>query len=415
MTGAQAGIQCLLDVIAPAQPSRRRTRKTDSYSATAPQLPPMTTGVVLLNFGEPAEPDREAVVDYLHRIFLANARLESADTEAEREARARELAERRAPGLVAEYETIGGSPLAAQAEAQADALETELRDRGFDVSTYVGMQYTEPTIPHAVERTRDDGVDDLVGLPVFPLCGPSTTVQSLQDLADATDDLGWEVPISELTGWHRHPAYNRLRAENVATFADERGIDLDDGGTRLVFSAHGTPEHYLREGSRYDRYVSEYCAGQAALLGVADYDLGFQNHENRDIPWTEPEVEDVVAGTDADRVVVEPVSFVHEQSETLSELDVELREVAEDAGVGFHRVPIPHDDPRLPGLFADLLEPLIAGFDPGYYNLAPCRCREGAVCLNAGSPTGGGRDADTEGAGATDAERPTPDGGTGAR
>jgi ferrochelatase len=375
----------------------------------------MTTGVVLLNFGEPAEPDREAVVEYLRRIFLANARLESADTEAEREARARELAERRAPGLLGEYEAIGGSPLAAQAEAQADALEAELRDRGFDATTYVGMQFTEPTIGDAAERAREDGVDELVGLPVYPLCGPSTTVQALQDLADAADDLDWDVPRSELTGWHRHPAYNRLRAENVAAFAGEAGVDLDADGTRLVFSAHGTPKHYIEEGSRYDRYVAEYCDGQAALLGVDDYDLGFQNHENRDIPWTEPEVEDVVADTDADRVVVEPVSFVHEQSETLSELDVELREVAEDAGVGFHRVPVPHDDGRLPSLFADLIEPLIAGFDPGYYNLGPCRCREGAVCLNASGPTGRRRRAATGAAGDPEAGGPAVGGGTGTR
>ena len=352
----------------------------------------MTTGVVLLNFGEPPEPEREAVVEYLRRIFLANARLEAADTAAERRERARELAERRAPGLLAEYEAIGGSPLNAQSAAQAEALESALRSRGFDVATYVGMQYTEPTIGDAVAEAREDGVSSLVGLPGYPLCGPSTTVQSLEDLAEAAADLDWNVPISEVTGWHRHPAYNRLRAENVSSFVQERGVDLGDDGTRLVFSAHGTPTHYLEEGSRYDRYVAEYCASQAALLGVSDYDVGFQNHENRDIPWTEPEVEDVVAGTDADHVVVEPVSFVHEQSETLSELDVELAEVAEEAGVGFHRVPIPHGDDRLPALFADLVEPLVAGFDPAYYNLGPCRCREGAVCLNAsGSTAGGGR------------------------
>ena len=346
----------------------------------------MTTGVVLLNFGEPAAPERATVVEYLTRIFLANARLEAADTEAERRERARELAERRAPGLLAEYESIGGSPLNEQAGAQADSLGAELDARGFDVETYLGMQFTEPTVEDAVRAARDDGVDRLVGLPEYPLCGPSTTVQSLADLHDATEAVGWSVPVGEVTGWHRHPTYNRLRAENVLAFADDRGVDLADPGTRLVFSAHGTPLHYLEGDSRYDRYVTEYCEGQAALLGLSEYGLGFQNHENRDIPWTEPAVEDVVAGADAERVVVEPVSFVHEQSETLSELDDDLREVAEDVGVEFHRVPIPHDDGRLPAMLADLVEPLLAGFDPGYYNLGECRCRDGAVCLNATGP-----------------------------
>ncbi|MFB6087733.1 MAG: ferrochelatase, partial [Haloarculaceae archaeon] len=132
----------------------------------------MTTGVVLLNFGEPAEPDREVVLDYLERIFLANARLEEADTEAEKRERARELAQRRVPALLEEYEAIGGSPLIEQAEWQADALASELDARGHDAETYVGMQYTDPFVGDAVERARADGVDRVIGLPVYPLCGP---------------------------------------------------------------------------------------------------------------------------------------------------------------------------------------------------------------------------------------------------
>jgi ferrochelatase len=345
----------------------------------------MTTGVLLLNFGEPAEPDREAVLDYLERIFLANARLEKADTEAEKRDRARELARRRAPGLIEEYEEIGGSPLNPQAKRQTEALESEHRDRGYDARTYLGAQYTEPFVADAVEAARADGVDELVGLPIYPLCGPSTTVQSLKELEEALGEAGWEPPVHELTGWHKHPAYNHIRVDNVRSFVREHGLNLADPDAELVFSAHGTPRHYLEEGSRYERYVEEFCASMARMLGVDSYTLGYQNHENRDIPWTEPEVEDAIAGVDAERVVVEPVSFMHEQSETLSELDVELAEEAEAAGLDFHRVPIPHDDDRFPELLADLTEPFLAGVDPGYYNLRPCLCRgePGAVCLNA--------------------------------
>jgi ferrochelatase len=345
----------------------------------------MTTGVVLLNFGEPAEPRRDAVLDYLERIFLANARLEEADTDEERRERARELAKRRAPGLIEEYEAIGGSPLKPQARGQAEALEAELDARGYEAATYVGMQYTEPFIEDAVSGAREDGIDELVGLPIYPLCGPSTTVQALDELDETLSEAGWEVPVSELTGWHKHPAYNRLRVDNVRSFAADHGLDLADPDTALVFSAHGTPQHYLEEGSRYERYVEEFCASVAGMLGIEDYELGYQNHENRDIPWTEPEVEDVIESVDAERVVVEPVSFMHEQSETLSELDVELREDAEAAGLDFYRVPVPHDDERFPAMLADLIEPFLADLDPGYYNLQPCLCRgePGAVCLNA--------------------------------
>ncbi len=359
----------------------------------------MSTGVVVLNFGEPSEPDRGAVVDYLERIFYANADLEEYDSEEAAHERSRKLAKRRAPGLVEEYEDIGGSPLNEQAARQADALETRLRERGFDATTYVGMQYTEPFIEDAVAAAREDGVDRVVGLPVYPLCGPSTNVISLDELEAAMDDAGLDVPFQAITGWHKHPGYNRVRAENIDAFAADSGVDLQDPETALVFSAHGTPQHYLEEGSRYDIYVEEFCSVVASLLGVPDYHIGFQNHENRDIPWTEPEVEDLVESLDAERVVVEPVSFLHEQSETLSELDIELEEEAEEAGLEFHRVPIPNDDERIPEVFADLIEPFLADFDPGYYQYRQCQCRDvpGTMCLNAPqTTTGAGTEADAE-------------------
>jgi len=345
----------------------------------------METGVVLLNFGEPAEPDRDVVVDYLARIFYNNADLEEYDSEPAARERSRELAERRAPGLIEEYEEIGGSPLNPQSRAQAEALEAELRDRGIDATTYLGTQFTEPFVADAVAAAHADGVDRLVGLPIYPLCGPSTNVAALDDVDAAMAERDWDVPFHPITGWHPHPTYNRLRADNVAEFAADAGVSLADDDTALVLSAHGTPQHYLNEGSRYDRYVEGYCETQAAMLGVEKYVIGYQNHENRDIPWTEPEVEAVIEDVDAARVVVEPVSFMHEQSETLSELDVELREEAEEVGLEFHRVPVPHDDDRFADVLADLVEPFADGFDPEYYQFRQCECRDepGTMCLNA--------------------------------
>lgn len=345
-----------------------------------------TVGVVMLAFGEPSRPNREAVVDYLTQIFLANASLEAAETPAEERARSRELAERRAPSLLEEYEAIGGSPLNKQARAHGLALRTALGSRGYDVAVYLGTQFTRPTIEDAVAAARADDLDQLVGLPLYPLCGPSTTVASLKTLRDAVATMEtWDPTVNEVTGWHRHPTYTRLRAGNVTALADERELDLTDDETALVFSAHGTPIHYLEAGSRYDTYVEEFCETMAAVLGVDNTHLGYQNHENRDVAWTEPDVESVIDGLDAARVVVDPVSFIHEQSETLAELDIDLRERAEGRGLAFHRVPVPHEDPALATTLADLVEPFVAGFDPDYHQLRPCHCREAtdAVCLNA--------------------------------
>ncbi len=346
----------------------------------------MKTGILVLNFGEPRTPTRDEVIPFLERIFLTNANLEEfPDLEAKRR-RARELAERRAPGLMEEYEEIGGSPLNHQSDAQAEALAGELRRRGHEVTVYSAFQFTDPLPAQVAAQAREDGMERLIGLPIYPLCGPSTNVAALDAVRSALTELGWAVPFEGVTGWHRHPLYLQLRADMVARTAEAAGLDLNAPDTRLVFSAHGTPRKYIDEGSRYVEYVHEFCREIADLLGVERYELGYQNHTNRRIEWTQPDIEKVVEAVEAGRILVDPVSFMHEQSETLAELDHELREEAEARGLEFHRVPVPHDDPRFARVMADLVEPLLTG-DSGAAGLrfGQCRCRPtpGTVCLNA--------------------------------
>ena len=345
----------------------------------------MNVGVVLLNFGEPAEPTREAVLPFLKRIFLDNASLERFDSEGEAEERAAELAERRAGGLIEEYEAIGGSPLEEQARAQARDLETELESREFDVEVRLGMQFTEPQLTDVAKDMATAGFDRVLVLPFYPLSGPSTNISAVDNFQTALESANDAVEMRAVTGWHRHPTYTRLRLENIRTFVRNEGVDLQDPDTELLFSAHGTPTSYLEAGSRYDKYVADLAETMASLLNVAEYTLGFQNHANRDIPWTEPDIETALASVEADRVVVEPMSFLHEQSETLHELDIDLKADAEAHGLDFHRVPVPHDDPRLATIVADLLEPFLADFDPSYHQLRHCQCREepNTYCLNA--------------------------------
>ncbi len=348
----------------------------------------MRAGIILISFGEPATAEPEAVRDYLAKIFFANAELEGAKSDEERWARSHLLAERRAPSLIAAYEEIGGSPLNAQAETQARGLQQELLRRGFDAKTYIAMQYTPPSIKEAVAKAQKENINKLIAIPIYPLCGPSTNVMALEGLRAEIAAIRWNVPLYEITGWHRHLAYTRLRAENIANYARINGISFEDSKTRLIFSAHGTPQHYLKAGSRYVLYVEEYCKALAALLGALQYELGYQNHSNRKIEWTQPNIEDVISSLNLERVkrvIIEPVSFMHEQSETLAELDHELREAAEGRGLEFYRVPIPYEHPDFFALLADLAEPFITQLEPAYYQLRQCRCKPtaGTFCLNA--------------------------------
>lgn len=367
----------------------------------------MKIGVLLLNFGEPEHATMESVVPFLERIFSLNAPLmeKAAPTDAEVQARSRALAEARAPGLIAEYEEIGGSPLHNQAREQAGALRDELIRRGHDATVLLGMQFTEPSIVDAVTQAEAEGVDYLVSLPVYPLCGPTTNVAALREVDRQVEQQGWEVATRQISGWHRHPEYLSLRVDTIRKLLDANGLSLEDPGTKVVFSAHGTPTKYLKEGSRYAEYVREFCAAVAAELGLPEVTIGYQNHTNRPgIEWTQPDIEKVIQEIDAERVVVDPVSFMHEQSETLGELDDELREEAEGRGLDFYRVPIPYLDDRFIAVLADLVEGAVGdGHTPEGVRLFQCRCKptKGTLCTNgveiAGIAGNAGRVRHTEG------------------
>lgn len=370
--------------------------------------------VHLLGFGEPAGASRAETLAYLERIFRANARLDGDLSAEEVAARCRELAERRAPGLLADYERIGGSPLLEQCRVQARRLEAELQRRDHLIRVRSGMQFTPPFVGDLAREALAAGTTRIVALPLYPLCGASTTIAALEALhaavgeAAATRDLP-PPRIVDLTGWHAHPGVVEAVAESAAAAARAGGVSFDDPGTRLYFSAHGTPVKYLREGSRYDTYVEEVCEMVAGRLGVHDYALGYQNHANRGIEWTTPSNEDLLPTLDANRLVVVPISFIHEQSETLVELDEDFRALVEQHGMQMVRVPVPFDAPPLIRALADLVEAALAQGEGGggptkaseakaskakppgpTPHLRPCQCRPGddVWCLNGDRPRG---------------------------
>jgi ferrochelatase len=338
-------------------------------------------GVVVVNFGEPDEPVLDKVQPFLERIFLQNGGLEPDESV---RARARQLASDRAPGLIEEYLSIGGSPLNRQAEAQASALEEELRGRGWDVRTYAAYQFTDPSVADRVREARADKVETLVALPVYPICGQSTTVAALESVRGALGAEGWRPRFVGVSGWHHHPAYARLRVQNVRSFLAEHDLDVTDPDTLLYFSVHGTPIKYLEEGNRYDRYVEEQCREIASALGTERYGVGFQNHTNRRIAWTQPDNEDRIREAGEGRLVVVPISFMHEQSETLAELDQEMKGFVEGLGKEFHRVPVPHDEEAFTAFLADLVQGLVTGPETAPVPLARCRCAplEDVWCTN---------------------------------
>jgi ferrochelatase len=257
----------------------------------------------------------------------------------------------------------GGSPLRRLTEEQAAALEKELRNRGLDALTFVGMCTWKPFLRDAVERVAQSGVDRLVILPLFPQYSFTTTragTEVLRRLVAARPAMK-AMNTSWISTWAEHPTY----IESFSSFISRELAEFNEPDkVQLLFSAHSIPESYVREG---DPYLDQTKASVERImdrLGRKNpYQLSFQSKIGP-VKWLEPATNDVIMDygkRGIQNVLVIPISFVSEHIETLYELDILYQKVAKNAGIpNFRRVPALNSDPTFIRALADIVQEALA-------------------------------------------------------
>ena len=299
--------------------------------------------VVLMNLGGPES--LETVRPFLFNLFSDPAIFRL--PQPFRSMLAALVARRRAKVAVEIYRAIGGgSPLLANTEAQARALEAALAE-GEDVRVFIAMRYWHPFTVETVRQVQDWGADEVVLLPLYPQFSTTTTASSLAEWGRAAWFLNFRVPTRSICCYPEEPGF-------IAAVADAVGPKLDEaqphGKPRLLLSAHGLPERVVAAGDPY-RFQCERTA--AAIVGALDrpgldWVLCYQSRVGP-MKWIGPSTDSEVARAGADRVpvVIAPIAFVSEHSETLFEIEIEYRKQAAEAGVPyFARVPAVGADPR---------------------------------------------------------------------
>jgi len=257
----------------------------------------------------------------------------------------------RAPRVGRQYARIGGgSPIRKHTEAQAARLEEALLRLGHALPVLVGMRYSDPSIEAAVERVRRmGGIRELVLLPLFPQYSGTTTGSAFAAVERAARDVpGLRlVPIPD---W----ADERRYAEAVAGTIDTALSRLTLRGRRrpvVLFSAHGLPVRYVEDGDPYPDRVAATVRAVEEAMGDAmpRHSVCYQSRLGP-VKWLEPNTHDAIlaaAAEGASAVVLVPIAFVCDHLETLYEMDVEYRAVAEGAGVEFARAPALNDSAEL--------------------------------------------------------------------
>lgn len=303
----------------------------------------MKIAIALFNLGGPDGPS--AVEPFLFNLFNDPAIIRLPWPV--RPLLARFISRRRAPKAQDIYANIGGgSPLLPNTQAQARALEAALADLG-EVRAFPVMRYWHPMAPDVAREIAAWSPDRVVLLPLYPQFSTTTTASSL-------------------SVWTREAKRSRLQAAAVtvccypsesgfvAALADltRQGVEAAraHGRPRILFSAHGLPEKVIKAGDPYQWQVERTAAAVMQRLGDigADTVVCYQSRVGP-LKWIGPPTEAEIerAGTDKVPVVIVPLAFVSEHSETLVELDIEYAELAHEVGVPHYvRVPTVSTHPK---------------------------------------------------------------------
>ena len=294
--------------------------------------------LVLFNLGAPDSP--VAIRPFLFNLFNDAAIIDL--PQPLRWCLAKLIAGRRFREAEKIYARLGGSsPLLVRTREQATALERALADLG-EVRAFVAMRYWHPMSEETASEVRRFSPDRVVLLPLYPQFSTTTTASSLREWRHAVASEGLTVPTWTVCCY---PTVRGLVKAHAALIRDGLGRAEKAGNPRLLFSAHGLPKRVLARGDPYVWQV-ECMAGAVAGELASDFpDLDWRVcYQSRVGPleWVGPSTEEEIrrAGRDRAPVVVVPIAFVSEHSETLVELDITTRGVAAAAGVpAYVRVP----------------------------------------------------------------------------
>jgi|SRR5579884_1847938 len=317
----------------------------------------MKTGILLFNLGGPER--LQDVKPFLYNLFSDPEIIRVKFTPL-RKLIAFTIATLRHRKSEGYYRQIGGgSPLRKLTEEQARALQDELVRRGRDVQTFVGMCTWHPFFYETLKQVESNGIDRLVILPLFPQFSVTTTGSGfslLRGLIERNPKLK-SLDIQWIRSWQDHPLYIQSFVRSIER---ELAKFKNPPGVHLLFSAHSIPESYVREGDPYLEQTRQSVEKIMDQLGRKNpYQLSFQSKIGP-VKWLEPFTNDAIIDLGKrgiPDVLVVPISFVSEHIETLYELDILYKHVAEDAGIeNFRRVPALNSDPSFIGALAAIVE-----------------------------------------------------------
>ncbi|WP_024953768.1 ferrochelatase [Sulfurospirillum arcachonense] len=222
------------------------------------------------------------------------------------------------------YATLGGkSPIVGYTEQLVQKLQLEFDD------TYVtyAMRYTPPFSKEVVEELKQKGIQEAFLLPLYPQYSTTTTKSSLEDFEEALE--GTNIQIKTLNRFYENTLYNELLVDKIEEALKEK----DSKEFELIFSAHSLPQKIVNAGDSYQKEILLHVELLKDILKqrnliFKDIHVAYQSKLGP-IKWLEPSLENKLKSLTCKKVLISPLSFTIDNSETEFELSIEYKEVAD--------------------------------------------------------------------------------------
>ena len=249
------------------------------------------------------------------------------------------------------YRNLGGkSPLVGHTKNLVAKLQERL---GEDVFVDFVMRYTPPFAPEVIEKLNDAEIEKIYLIPLYPQFSTTTTKSSLEDFEEHYHKIGGDALLVEIKHFFENESYNKAVIENIQqSMGDAEYRDFD-----IIFSAHGLPQKIVDAGDVYEKHIQKHVALLKDMLVDADMKfhathLAYQSKVGP-MAWLKPSLDDKLKIVRNRGVIIVPVAFTIDNSETDYELEIEYREIAEKLGFKEYRVVrCPNDS----DLFVDALQ-----------------------------------------------------------
>jgi len=234
------------------------------------------------------------------------------------------------------YRELGGkSPIVGHTKNLVSKLQTRL---GENVIVDFAMRYTPPFSPEVIKRLNAEDVKKIYLIPLYPQYSTTTTKSSLEDFEENYHDAEGEAVLVEIKHFFENKSYNKSIIESIQNkMGSDNFNDFD-----LIFSAHGLPQKIIDAGDVYEKHINRHVTILRDMLekegmNFHETHLAYQSKVGP-MEWLKPSLEDKLKTVRNRGVIIFPIAFTIDNSETDFELEIEYREIAEELGFKEYRV-----------------------------------------------------------------------------